>query len=236
MKSMKRLLPGIILIVAGILWILDLCEIITLNLFFDGWWTLFIIIPCTISLFTEREKFGSLFGILLGVGLLLAANDVITYKLFWKFLLPAILILIGLRLIFGTFRFDKAQNARQKLNEKLRETDGEIPEYCVTFSGMDVKFDDQTFYGANLTSVFGSIKCDLRNAVICDGAVITVSATFGGIELLLPDNTHIYVSASGIFGGVSDERSGKEQNQSENEVIPTIYIGGNCLFGGVTVK
>ncbi|MEE1115844.1 MAG: hypothetical protein UH851_03185, partial [Clostridia bacterium] len=37
---------------------LNAFNITDIDVFFDGWWTLFIIIPCAIGLFTEREKIG----------------------------------------------------------------------------------------------------------------------------------------------------------------------------------
>ena len=101
MKKTTKIIWGIILIAAGVLFSLDALGILTFQLFFDGWWTLFIIIPCVISLFTERDKTGSLIGIAIGVFLLLCAQGVLAYDMLWKLLLPIAVIIIGLKMLFS---------------------------------------------------------------------------------------------------------------------------------------
>ena len=59
MKKNKSILWGIIFIAAGVIWALSALDIVKVNIFFDGWWTLFIIVPSAISLFTSSEKFSS---------------------------------------------------------------------------------------------------------------------------------------------------------------------------------
>ena len=41
------------------------------TIFFDGWWTLLIIIPCTMGLFTESDKTGNIIGVIIGILLFL---------------------------------------------------------------------------------------------------------------------------------------------------------------------
>jgi hypothetical protein len=48
---------GIVLVAAGVLFALKALGIANIDVFFDGWWTLFIIIPCTIGPFTKRDPF-----------------------------------------------------------------------------------------------------------------------------------------------------------------------------------
>ena len=58
MKKISSVIWGIVLIAAGALFALNALNITDINIFFDGWWTLFIIVPCAVGLFTEREKTG----------------------------------------------------------------------------------------------------------------------------------------------------------------------------------
>ena len=62
MKKAGSVLWGIVLIAAGVIWALNEFNVTNINVFFDGWWTLFIIVPCAIGLFTEREKTGNIIG------------------------------------------------------------------------------------------------------------------------------------------------------------------------------
>ena len=101
---------------------------------------------------------------------------------------------------------------------------------CATFSGCNMIFDGEVFEGAELTAVFGGVKCDLRNAIIEKDCAITVSSTFGGIDILVPQGVNVKTNTNSIFGGVSN----KAKNSKDNTV--TIYISGTCMFGGVDIK
>ena len=98
---------GILLVAAGVLFALNAFGITDIDVFFKGWLTLFIIIPCTVNFITCRNRddiFGNLFGIAIGVFLLLCARDIFDYSMIWKLLLPTCIVIIGLRmLIKGIF-------------------------------------------------------------------------------------------------------------------------------------
>ena len=225
MKKASKILWGILLIVAGGILALNAFNITDINIFFDGWWTLFIIIPCVIGLFTEREKTGNIIGILVGVFLLLCCQDVLSFSMFWKLLIPAAIVIIGLKMVLTGLFGNKANEIMKQL-----KLDGKEPKVgCATFSGCDMNYDGEVFEGAELTAVFGGVKCDLRNAVIGQDCAIQVSAIFGGIDIFVPDNVNVKVNANGIFGGVSN-KTAVHQN------APTIYVSGTCIFGGVDIK
>lgn len=204
------------------------CGITNINIFFDGWWTLFIIVPCFIGLFKEREKTGNIIGLAIGVILLLCCQDMIDFETVWKLLVPAILIIIGVSLIFKDAFGSKINEEIKKLNESKTKDGG----YCATFSGQNIKFDGEKFNGTDLNAVFGGIKCDLRNAIIENDVVINTSSIFGGTEIYIPENVKVKVKSTSIFGGVDE----KKQNKIENTDAHTIYINATCLFGGVEIK
>ena len=72
MKKFGNVLWGIVLIVIGLIIGGNALGITNINIFFDGWWTLFIIIHCFIGLFKANEKTGNLIGLLNGLPILLA--------------------------------------------------------------------------------------------------------------------------------------------------------------------
>lgn len=227
MKRLNNIMWGVVLVVLGVIFGLNALNVTDINVFFDGWWTLFIIIPCFIGLFTSHEKMGNLIGLVVGVMLLLSSQGLFSFGVIWKLLFPTIIVIIGIKLIFRDFFSAKAAKVREKIIEK----NGELKEYAATFSGQNLNFNNEVFEGAALTAVFGGIKCDLRGAVINEDAVITLCCVFGGVDIHLPDNVNVKVSASSIFGGVSDKH--KYQNL---ENAPTVYINGTCIFGGADIK
>lgn len=225
MKKLSNVLWGILLVAAGVILALNVFDITDINIFFDGWWTLFIIIPCTVGLFTEREKTGNIIGIFIGVFLLLCCQDILSFSIFWKLLFPAAVVVIGLKMVFSGLFGNKANEIMKNMR-----LEGKEPKVgCAVFSGCDMNYDCEAFEGAELTAVFGGVECDLRNAIIDKDCAIRVSAIFGGIDILVPDNVNVKVSSNSIFGGVSNKTAVRQN-------APTIYISGTCMFGGVEIK
>ena len=70
----NNIIWGLVLIIIGLIVGLNRLDIISFNLFFNGWWCLFIIIPCFIGLLTDKEKTGSLIGLIIGILLFLGSN------------------------------------------------------------------------------------------------------------------------------------------------------------------
>lgn len=227
MKKFGNMLWGIVLITIGLIIGLNALNITNIDIFFDGWWTLFIIIPCFIGLFKENEKIGNIIGLLIGVGLLLGCLDIIDFGLIWKLILPTILVIIGLSIIFKDVFGGKINSEIKKLNGKM--DDGKS--YCATFSGQDINFNGESFKGATLNAIFGAVKCDLRGATIESDVVINASCTFGGIDIYVPSNVKVKVKSTSLFGGIENKA---HLNQEDNSY--TIYINGKVLFGGIEIK
>ena len=99
MKNVKPIVWGIAIIALGVIFGGNALGLFELNVFFDGWWTLFIIIPSVISLVTEKEKLSSLGFLAVGVVLLLAAQNVFSYDVAWKVILAVFLVMVGLGII-----------------------------------------------------------------------------------------------------------------------------------------
>ena len=93
MKKTKGILWGVAIIAVGIFWGLTASGTINVDLFFDGWWTLFIIIPSLVGLITDKNKTGSL--ILLLIGIVLAPSNYIDFARFKWIVWPAIVVIIG---------------------------------------------------------------------------------------------------------------------------------------------
>ncbi len=224
-KKVSNVIWGIIFIAVGTMFALNALNITDIDIFFDGWWTLFIIIPSAVGLISERDKTGNLIGIAVGVFLLLCCLDVLSFSVLWKLLIPAVIIIIGLKMIFSVLFGNKAN----KILEKIKENGNEPLNGHATFSGCNLNYKDQVFEGAELSAVFGGVKCDLREAIIDKDCAIEVSAIFGGIDILVPENIHVKVSSTCVFGGISNKTSPKAG-------VPTLYVTGTCMFGGVDIK
>lgn len=227
MKKVQNILWGIVLIVVGLIIGGNSLGITDINIFFDGWWTMFIIIPCFIDLFKENDKTGNIIGLLIGISLFLGCQDIIDFDLIWKLVFPIILVIIGLSIIFKDVLGGKVSDEIKKLNGKRKESNS----YCATFAHQDVSFDGEKFTGTDLTAVFGGVKCDLRNAIIKEDVVINASSIFGGIEIYVPSNVKVKIKSMPIFGGVENKANTKID---ENSCV--IYVNCTAVFGGVEIK
>lgn len=225
MNKFSKILWGIVLVLAGVLFGLKALGIVNINIFFNGWWTLFIIVPCTVGLITEREKTGNIIGLLVGVFLLLCCQGVISFGLFWKLLIPAIIVVVGVKMLLVGLFGNKAED----MISKMKQNGNNPKECCATFSGSNINYDNEVFEGAQLTATFGGVKCDLRNAIIEKDCAIEVTAIFGGIDIYVPANVNVKVSSNSIFGGIDNKTT-------EKNGAFTIYVSGTCMFGGVDIK
>lgn len=231
MKKFRNILWGVLLIILGLIFGGNALGITNIDIFFDGWWTLFIIVPCFIGLFNESEKTGNVIGLLIGISLLLVCRDLLDFDLLIKLLVPVILVILGISIIFKDVIQGKVKNEIKKEIQKISEKHKQNEEYCSTFSGQDIRFDGEVFKGAELTAVFGGINCDLTKAIIEEDVVINATAVFGGVDILVPNNVKVKIKSSSIFGGVSNKKV-----HSEEQDAKIIYVNAICLFGGVDIK
>jgi len=224
MNKISNVIWGIVLIAIGGIWLTNSLGITHINLFFDGWWTLFIIIPSIVGLCKHQNKAWSFAWLFVGILLFLNAQNIVTFTMIRKITIPVILIIIGLGIMF--------QNTiSTKINKRIKELNKEgLPEYAAVFSGQKVNVKE-TFTGANVNAVFGGVDIDLREAKISQDAIVNCSAIFGGVDLKVPNTVNVKVKSTPIFGGVSNKAIEIAQQD-----IPTIYVNAFCLFGGVDIK
>ena len=230
MKHIKPIIWGVAIIALGIIFGGNALGLFDLNIFFDGWWTLFIIVPSVIGLITEKEKFSSLAFLIAGILLLLAAQDVFSYEVAWKAILAVVLILVGIFVIFKSIAHsDNAKEVEKKVNES--KDDKKMDSQMAVFSGNDRTYNNETFQGSNLTAIFGGVELDLRNAKFAKDTVIKAFALFGGIDIIVPEDVQVKIKSGFIFGGISDDRK-----STSTKGKYTIYLDAAGGFGGVTIS
>lgn len=225
MYRINKLLWGLAFIVVGIIIGTNALDITDINIFFNGWWTLFIIIPCFIGLFNNNgEITGNLIGLVIGLALLLATRGVLDFNIIASLILPFIFVIIGLSMIFNNF-------LKNKFVEKFIKVDKDGLEPIVaTFSEQKIDMDDEKFKNSKIDAVFGSVVLDLMKADLDKEVIIKSSAIFGGVKILVPNNVNVKVKPTSIFGGVTNKVTNKKDNKK------TIYIESFCLFGGLDIK
>ena len=103
MRNTKNILWGFIFLILGLLSGANAVGLINFNLFFAGWWTLVIILPCLVGLFTDRNKVGNAIFLAIGVFLLLKEQGIVGYDIVIKLIIPSAFIAYGVFLLNWLF-------------------------------------------------------------------------------------------------------------------------------------
>ena len=221
-NKISSVLWGICFIIVGLGIGGNVLGIWNFELFFKGWWTLFILVPCAISILQDGPSIGNGIGLFIGILLLLNQRGVVIRAIMWKLLIPGIFIIIGCGMVFGSlYSFEKGK--------KVKSYNGTHSCNAI-FSGRKEVISDRVFEGTEMNAIFGGVTLDLRKAVFAGDITIDATAVFGGIDILVPSQVNVRVHKVGVFGSTSNAK------RTKLEGVPTIYINTVCMFGGVDIQ
>ena len=80
MKRKRQFISGLLLIIIGVLMLINALGIATVNIFFKGWWTLFIIVPSLIGIIEDKDKTGNIVVFVIGCALFLGVRDILDFN------------------------------------------------------------------------------------------------------------------------------------------------------------
>ena len=229
MKQALKIIIALALIAAGVLWILNITNVLPFEFSTKGWWALFIIVPCLFGLVNDKDKVGPCIGIGWGVLLLLAARDVISWNQMWQIGLALMIIGFGLKMLL----FKSCCISHEGVCDlETISRDGKTIRFVDTsFGKQDLSFAGEKFEGADVKTSFGGLKLDLTGADIADGAFIDLNVGFAGVTIIVPEGLSVRIAVSSGFGGVQDNRRNKVTSGT-----PTLIITGKVGFGGVEIR
>ena len=221
MERFTKIIFGLAVMAIGLLWILNLTGVLDFNIFFRGWWTIFILLPCLLG-FISRPNWGSVIGFSIGVLLLLQAQRLIDWSLFWQLGLAVLIIVAGAAVVFSGMPVN--------LKTEVKEIPGgRGKSYSVAFGEKDERICNEVFEGAEIEAAFSSATLDLREAIIRGDVRIGVNAKFAGVRIFVPEDVAVEVRSSSAFGGVNNRVSGRTGTH-------TIFIDAECAFAGVEIR
>lgn len=215
---------GLVLILIGALFLLDTFTTINFGGVISNWWPAIFIIIGLIKLKGQDRGAGLIF-ILIGILFLLTTHNVIEWSSIWKFW-PLILIFIGLSMIF------KGRRSNWKMTNDSTVGNDFIHSNAV-FGGAEHTITSQNFKGGEAMALFGGVDLDLRGAKISeDGCKINVTALFGSVEIIVPDDWNVIITGTPIFGGIESKSRRKPDADNDKD----IHIHCTVVFGGVEIK
>ncbi|HKJ69800.1 MAG TPA: DUF5668 domain-containing protein [bacterium] len=213
---------GILLILVGILFLLTTLDILDLGDLFSDWWPVLIILVGVFKL-RERDKMSAVVFIVIGAVLLTATVGILSWSTIGR-LWPVLLILAGVSLLWQRYR-----PARSDLHADTSDT----VLVRAIFGGVERHMKSSNFRGGIAEATFGGVELNLRGSTLSsDGAVLDLSAIFGGVELTVPDDWHVVVTGSPILGGIENKVPAPE---AETEG-PVLRCNCTVIAGGIEIK
>jgi predicted membrane protein len=176
---------------------------------------------------------------------------------FREYLVPAILISIGLLFIFRPRRnrycgpgepktaglkessIQSSATANPALENKFEEkTPGEknYPQDYIDstsiFGGIKKNVLSKNFKGGDIVNIFGGSEINLGQADIKGRVELEVTQIFGGTKLVVPSNWEVKPEMTALFGGIEDKRDvGTASNPDK-----VLVLRGTSIFAGIEIK
>ncbi len=246
-----RLSFGLLVIVVGVLLLMRNSGFVALDIgtIFRTYWPVLLII-LGLNAFPDRRS-GSWTGgtILVAVGLLFLGRNLAWWSfeaaLFWKLFWPALLILIGLQLLF-----------RRPWEERRHEYEqpGPEPEYPRDQPAADRTYrNDSGPSGATIhhhEAVLSELRLELRPEQLAPGEnVYRLNAVLGEIKLSVPADLPVVATGNAVLGGLQffsrssggvvvelrAEQAGPDDSGTAAG-LQRLRIEANAVLGSITVK
>ena len=233
-KDYSALIWGLIFVAVGIIFAGNALNIWYIDIFFPGWWTLFLIIPGLISMVRYGFNWGSGILVIIGLVLLFDALDIIDDGVIWKLIFPLVLVAVGISIIASFFRTGtkKGIESDEYSKSKSYKYDStQYPRYTAILGGGDYKNNTEDLKGVVAEAILGGLSIDLRDAKITEDIVLELTAVLGGIDIFIPDNVRVeIISGVPVLGGF-------EHKINRNAISgPKVRIKYTAVLGGIEVK
>ncbi len=254
-----RVIVGLFMLTAGVLWILDRMGQIH---FWDygRYWPVFLVALGLLKVFQRGTRGFGVVLLFFGSWALLATLDVVRFE--WDYMWPAALILIGGSLIVRGWRSGLAGRAcccdpdaggsgpggaASRLSGSGAAGSGGSsgggsgvapgdPSARVNLFALvgaaRHRSASRSFRGGEATALMGGCEIDLSQAVPApEGAVLDTFAVWGGIDIKVPEDWTVTLRGTPVLGGFTDHRRGAQPDPAKH-----LIVKGLAVMGGVEVK
>lgn len=227
---------AILIIAVGVLLFLDNFGVFHI---YNVWrfWPVVLIAVGVSKMFECRGAGGRLSaGIMIAAGVLFLLDSLRIVYVGWHLIWPLALVGLGVSMLMKSLEPKPIAGTCVTTSSGDALSGDTLKEYVV-FGGLKRRLDTPNFQGGEMFAVFGGIEVDLRRANIAGTVkevVIDANATFGGIEVKVPETWRIITRGFGIFGGYEDKTI--PPRSQEGVTVPTVVITGYAIFGGVAVQ
>lgn len=209
---------GLGVLTLGVGFLLDAMGVINFGEILRTWWPSLVIVLVLFSMLRSGLAVWPLIIVAAAALLQLRNLDAVEFNV-WSLIWPAVVIAVGLSLIFKSWRIP------------ARETGKGIIDSFAAFGGSEIKDVSEDFKGGQVSAIFGGSVVDLREAAIKDTATLEVFCFCGGVEIYAPEDWRVETSGAPIFGGWENKTK-----KPADKKAPVLRVNGTFLFGGMSVR
>jgi predicted membrane protein len=224
-----RLLPALIVIGVGVLFLLNNLHIVLLHNWLDYWPVILIAIGL-VKLVDSTDQGGRMIGaVLIGLGGVFLARSLGYLEIRTRDLWPLFLIGAGLLMLWNRIAWPSPWPG----GRRPAATANTINENAI-FGGGKRHVTTSDFQGGFINAMFGGVELNLRKAGMAgDSATIDINTFSGGVEIKVPETWSVVLQGTAIFGGYSDSTV---QPSANTPGVKRLIIRGTAFFGGVDIK
>lgn len=186
-----------------------------------------------------RHSFrGPVWIVMMLIGSVFLLDDITPSIELRDFLLPMVVITVGLVMIFRPKKkfkenFQKDWN-NSMTSEEPHSTDDSIDSVTI-FGGVKKSVFSKNFRGGEIITIFGGTEINFSQADMPNRIELELTQIFGGAKLIVPPHWRIQTEdIVSIFGGVEDKRPVLPVASYEQDKV--LVLKGTNIFGGIDIK
>jgi hypothetical protein len=183
-----------------------------------------------INAFLKKDYFAGVIATTIAIVFYIPDFLTVTERQEYYKLWPLLLVGVGISILAKRFFPDSFQKwGTQVINE-----DHNFINESNIMGGSSKKFSTQDFGGGSITCIMGGSEVNLTEASILSAAGLNVFILMGGLELRVPKEWNVKITALPIMGGTEDQI-----NKYPEKVVDetkTLVISGYVIMGGIEIK
>jgi hypothetical protein len=231
----RFLLTGLLLLTIGALLIANQLGTKTPD-WIISWQMILIVVGIYIG---EKSRFSNPgFMIPVAIGAIFLVSDIYPELAFRHFIIPVVIIFIGLMLILRPSRWGWRHHSDPRYGPHgyrdgfIRSGEDYLDSVSI-FGSTKKNIMSKNFKGGEATSCFGGTELNLMQADIQGQIELELTQIFGGCKLIIPPHWEIKSELVNIFGGTDDKRPIHNIVIDHSKVV---ILRGTSIFGGIEIR
>lgn len=234
---------GLLLALAGVLIFLRQAGFIYFPAWSLTWPSILIIVGIFLAIVNGFRDMNWL--VLVIIGSIFLLNNFFPEWQIRKFILPIILVSIGLTILLKSI-FNRNYPAASSVNQpsgfsgsgntygvQTTMSSDSYLKISSILSGVSKKVTSTDFKGGRISCFMGGAEIDLTQADIQEIAYLSIDQVWGGVTLIVPSNWKIESNVSVIMGSVDDRRI--NLISATGAVNKTLVLNGSVLMAGIEI-